>query len=326
MSPSKSQIPSLGRVKRVPLRDVWPNEATSFTPWLLQNQDVLSEVLQLDISLEESEARVGRYSLDLLGVNNEDNSKVIVENQLENTNHGHLGQLLVYAAGMDAKTVVWIASEFRAEHRQALDWLNRVSDRDTHFYGVEVEAVQIGDSLPAPQLSLVVEPNSFSEDMRAEYDDAWMRERGSRYKRFWTQFFEVMSDDFPEFSSKRPSHRQYVRIPTAWTLCSRVAAFNKNSLRVEIRLGSGDEELNAARWEELVFRKELLEEVFGEELDWNELEGRKASRISFYREASILEEEAWHEYVDWLRLNLRRLTAVTESKAFSEAMRAAEGS
>ncbi len=162
--------------------------------------------------------------------------------------------------------------------------------------------------------------------MRAEYDDAWMRERGSRYKRFWTQFFEVMSDDFREFSSKRPSHRQYVRIPTAWTLCSRVAAFNKNSLRVEIRLGSGDEELNAARWEELVLRRELLEEVFGEELDWNELEGRKASRISYYREASILEEEAWPEYVDWLRLNLRRLTAVTESKAFSEAMRAAEGS
>jgi len=142
---------NLGRLTSVPPRDVWVHEAYDFTPWLLQNVDVLSDLLGMEeLELDAAEQPVGGFSLDLIGRDLSDGSVVIVENQLAQSDHGHLGQILTYAAGTNPTTIVWIATSFRPEHRAALDWLNEHTDPDTRFFGVEIEVVRIGDSAPAP--------------------------------------------------------------------------------------------------------------------------------------------------------------------------------
>ena len=154
-------MPEIARLEPVELRDVWPNEATDFTPWLLRHLDALGDQIGLELEPLQREASVGRYSLDILANDINGNRSVVIENQLEATDHNHLGKVLTYAAGYDADVMVWVVREFLDEHRQALDWLNQRTGLDTEFYGVEVRAVKIGDSLPAPIFEVVARPNEF---------------------------------------------------------------------------------------------------------------------------------------------------------------------
>lgn len=158
--------PNIGRLQRVPVRSVWPHEANDFTPWLLENADVLTDVLGLDVELKAAEHAVGGFSLDLIGEESITEAVVIVENQLEESDHTHLGQILTYAGGTDAKHIVWVAPSFRPEHRKALEWLNERTDEETRFFAVKIEVVSIGDSSPAPLLSLVVQPNDWGKIVR----------------------------------------------------------------------------------------------------------------------------------------------------------------
>ena len=150
--------PNLAKIERVDLRETWEHEAYDFTPWLADNIAELGEALGMELQLQQIEAPVGGYSLDILATDLNSNRPVIIENQLEATDHSHLGQLLTYAAGFDAEAVVWVTREFRDEHRQALDWLNQRTGDDTLFFGVEVELWKIGDSLPAPHFKLAASP------------------------------------------------------------------------------------------------------------------------------------------------------------------------
>src|SRR5689334_7361750 len=152
----------LGRVTSVPVREVWPHEAHDFTRWMLANADVLSDVLGIDLELTHNEHRVGDFSLDLLGVDRVTGERVIVENQLEQSDHGHLGQILTYAGGTDPTTIVWCAPSFRDEHRAAIDWINERTDENTRFFAVEVAAVKIDESRPAPMFKLVAQPNDWT--------------------------------------------------------------------------------------------------------------------------------------------------------------------
>lgn len=156
----------IGRLQAVPAREVWRHEALDFTPWLLDNADVLSDVLGLDLELEAAEHAVGDFSLDLIGRDRLSGDLVIVENQLEQSDHTHLGQIMTYAGGTDAAHVVWVAPSFRAEHRRALEWLNERTDEGTRFFAVEVKVVRIGDSPYAPLLSLAVQPNDWGKQVR----------------------------------------------------------------------------------------------------------------------------------------------------------------
>lgn len=162
-----SESPSLGRLASVHPRTVWPHEALSFTPWLLDNADVLSDVLGMDLDLEAAEHPVGGFSLDLIGKDRASGDRVIIENQLETSDHSHLGQILTYAGGTDPATIIWVAPAFRDEHRAALEWLNERTDEQTRFFAVQVEVVRIGDSLPAPLLKLVVQPNDWGKAVKA---------------------------------------------------------------------------------------------------------------------------------------------------------------
>ena len=154
-------MPEIARLEPVDLKKVWPNEASDFTPWLDANLDRLGEALGINLEFVQREAPVGPFSLDILAKDEDADRKVVIENQLEQTNHDHLGKVLTYAAGNDADVMVWIARDFRDEHRQALDWLNQRTSEETEFWGVVVRAVKIGNSAPAPIFDVVSRPNTF---------------------------------------------------------------------------------------------------------------------------------------------------------------------
>ena len=158
----------LSRLRVVPVREVWRHEAHDFTQWMLDNADVLADVLGMDLELEAAEHPVGGFSLDLIGREVATGHVVIVENQLERSDHTHLGQILTYAGGTNPQTIVWCAPAFTEPHRAAIDWLNEHTDEETRFFAVEVAAVQIDDSRPAPMFKLVAQPNDWAKQVHVE--------------------------------------------------------------------------------------------------------------------------------------------------------------
>ena len=199
----------LGRLEQVNPREVWAHEAQHFTPWLLGHADTLGEVLGIDLELERNEHPVGGFSLDLIGRDLTNDCALIVENQLEGTDHAHLGQILTYAAGTDAATIVWMATTFREEHRQALDWLNNLAGDQARFFGVQITAVRIGDSPVAPQFRLRAQPNDWHAQLsRAVRATTAVSGKAQLYRDFWTRFLDralraARVDQRPD-----PHHRQ----------------------------------------------------------------------------------------------------------------------
>ena len=311
-------IPKLGIVEYLPLREVWKNEATSFTPWLLENEAVLGDLLGIEISLTRNEEKVGDFSLDLLGVNLTDDSTLVVENQLERTDHSHLGQLLTYAGGLEPSTIVWIASEFRDEHRAALDWLNEVTDEKTHFFGVVVKAVRIGNSLPAPWLELVVQPNSWSEMTRKAKSSRELTETQERYEAFWTQFLNTHRSALDFYKRKRPPQRQWLAIPTGIGGIHYGLNVQRERIYVDLYFGHSNPEVNHQRLALLEEHKEAVEQVFGAELSWEYLEDRKGCRLGFYGEGGLNDESTWNKSQDWLHSVMTRFLAVTGLPEFRQ--------
>ena len=181
----------LGTLQRVELRDVWQHEEYHFTPWLAEagNLAALSDTLGLDLELVGLEVSVGPYCADIVFTDTMTKTQVLIENQLAKTDHSHLGQILTYAAGLDAKTVIWVASRFTDEHRAAIDWLNEITHEDWQFFGLEIELWRIGMSPPAPRFNVVCRPNDWSRQVREEAAKAEGNSPTRTFQlRFWTAF------------------------------------------------------------------------------------------------------------------------------------------
>ena len=181
----------IGKLDRVPLRDVWPKEAADFTPWLRDNIDVLNEVLDISLTGAESEQRAGSLNVDIVA-EDQSGQTVIIENQLERSDHDHLGKLITYLAVLDAKAAVWIVADPRPEHVSAVSWLNESSEAS--FYLVKAEAVRIGDSLPAPFLTLIVGPSEDRNEVVGTKRE--LAERHLIRQRFWSRLLDLAKEKF----------------------------------------------------------------------------------------------------------------------------------
>lgn len=309
--------PILGRLAVVPPREVWPHEALDFTPWLLGNVDVLSELLGMDLVLEAAEHPVGGFSLDLIGKDLATDRVVIVENQLAQSDHTHLGQILTYAAGTDPTTIVWVATAFRPEHRKAIDWLNTRTDEDTRFFAVQIEVVRIGDSSPAPAFKLIAQPNDWGKTVKAATSpqSGELSERGRLFWDFWTQFRETVLNEHPSWTRSTRSTKSYwfgmsAGVPNVnW-----IFTFQSGRLGVQLEFVHADPTVNQRRFEDLFANKEALEAAFGGPITWEPSERLKLTRIGVYGEpADVADAAQWDTWIRWFITTGLRLREAVEA-------------
>ena len=297
-----TEMPGLGRIEKVDPREAWPHEATDFTPWLAEHISELGDALGLQLELLSQEAPVGIFSLDLLARDLGTNRTVIIENQLESTNHDHLGKLLTYAGGYDANVIVWVTKDFRDEHRQALDWLNQRTDEDTEFFGVVVEVWKIDGSRPAPHFNMVATPNEWRRETADSVRVGNTSDKNRRYKAFFQELIDALRER--GFTNARKGQLQ------SWYYFSaghgqRVqygATFAQGKrARIEVYIDNTDKDWNKNLFDQLMERKEPIESELSEALKWERLEHRRANRIAAVREGSIDDDqETLKEIENWM--------------------------
>lgn len=304
--------PPLGRLERVNLRAAWKHEAGEFTPWLAQDENLqlLAEALGLpELELVATEHPVGEFKVDILCT--DDAGKVIVENQLERTNHTHLGQILTYAAGVDAKKVVWVAEAFRPEHVAALEFLNQNTTEDLNFFAVEVELWRIADSPMAPSFNVVVKPNDWS---KAERESARAAATATPTKQLQQQFWTALVH---YIEAHKVPVRPQKPMPQHWLNSN---PLGRSGIRVVSTVNSRDRRLGAEiyishtqakeMFQKLLAKREAIEGELGFARDWQELPDSHASRIAVFRpDSDLADEAAWPAYCAWLADKLARLSA-----------------
>lgn len=290
-----------GKVEQVPLRELWNKEAKDFTPWLEEHPDQLGELLGMELEFVREQS-VGLFSLDLLGRDKNSDQLVIVENQLEKSDHTHLGQLLTYAGGFEPAYIVWIAEEIRSEHKAALDWLNSVTNSETYFFGIEVKAIKIDDSNPAPLLDVVVQPNSWSKQVNATKSAANDSPKARLYLAFWERAITELGAQFPELKYRKALPQQWLSASSGISGMNLALVFTSKGLKGEFYFGSKNEEQNSKRFQAAHESKYEIEALIGTTLDWESLPGQKASRISLWGpEGDVSEESDWGNYIQWFQ-------------------------
>jgi hypothetical protein len=294
----------LGAIERVDLRNVWPREAQDFTPWLAENLDKLGEALGLDLEFQEREAPVGPFFLDVLAHDRSSDRPVIIENQLEATNHGHLGQLLTYAAGYDAGVIIWLTGDFQDEHRATLDWLNQRTSEDTQFFGVVVEAWKIDESRPAPHFRIAVAPNSWSKNTAKEKSivDTGVSVLGERFHAFFQPIVDTIREQHKFTNRTQAGTRSWCGFSSGFSGIGFTPAFAlKGKARVEVYIDRGNHDVNKQVFDGLESYKENIETELGDALVWDRLGHRRACRISVVRDGSIGDApETLEELQDWM--------------------------
>ncbi|MCG7971862.1 MAG: DUF4268 domain-containing protein [Candidatus Thiodiazotropha taylori] len=312
----------LGCLEKVDLRDFWVTEAGDFTPWLAQDDNIalLGAAIGIELEVEAQEKNVGPFRADILCKDVGNEQWVLIENQLERTDHTHLGQLLTYGAGLNAVTIVWIAAKFTEEHRAALDWLNEITDERFNFFGLEVELWRIGDSLAAPKFNIISKPNEWARSITSAAKTVQQEEltEGKRTQyNFWIGFKEYMADAEVPFQLPKPAPRGWMSIPLgrSGAKLGAIASFwnneqqsyDTNEIRAQVRLvGKNAKSLYAY----LLEQKAEIENEYGEQLEWHNPDDATVCRIYLSKSAELNQQELWSEYYQWLDEKLEQLYKV----------------
>ena len=296
----------VGSLQKVDLRKVWPHEAQDFTPWLEENIDELNSVIDLSLSIVAREQSAGDFNVDLVA-EEESGDPVIIENQLERSNHDHLGKLITYLTAINAKAAIWIVKEARPEHISAISWLNESSSAS--FYLLKIEAVQIEDSTPAPLLTLIVGP---SEEIRkAGEEKKELKEQHILRRRFWTSLLERAKEKTQLHANISPGQRATTSTVVQSGLFLRyVIRLHTSDIELYIDRGRAAESENEEIFDRLEQSKAEIEETFGEPLKWRRLEGQQYCRIQKrFSLGGYRDEEKWPEIQEAMIDGMIRLEA-----------------
>jgi hypothetical protein len=303
-------IPSLGRLTRVELRAAWKSESAHFTPWLAQPENiaVLAETMGLSadgLEVQGQEQAVGPFRADILCRNTEDNSFVLIENQLERTDHSHLGQLLTYAAGLKAVTLVWIAERFTPEHRATLDWLNEITGDSFHIFGFEVELWRIGASPPAPKFNVVVQPNEWARTIRnASQGGPAATPVGQMQIAYWASFAAFLSSRNAAFKPPKPYPSNWMNWGLGRAGVSLLVFVNASGIAVGIDVNSRE---HPTWYPKLLAHRPRLESDAGFPLEWEEKPGNKRSTLRVRQDLDMRDESNWTEAHAWILERLGKL-------------------
>lgn len=308
-----------GKLARVDPREAWTTEAGHFTPWLArpENLQLLGDTIGIELELEATEKSVGPFYADLLCKDTVTGHVVLIENQLERTDHTHLGQLLTYAAGLQAVTIVWIANPFREEHRAALDWLNQITDSRFNFFGLEVELWRISDSPVAPKFNVVCRPNDWSKTVAegaARVGNDSLSESKQIQRDFWTAFRDYVLANSTRIKPTKPLPQNWMNIAigrTGFKLAA-VASFwdseadswETNEIRAELVI---DDARAKAFFAALESEREAIERELEFHLVWHNSEAARSCRAYARRSTNLRDRDSWPEQHHWL---LERLEAL----------------
>ncbi|WP_455060919.1 DUF4268 domain-containing protein [Parvimonas micra] len=273
-------MPELGRLEEVNVRELWIHEQYDFSNWLAkeENIELLNEVLGLTLVDIEKEVFVGAYRCDLVAKDETSGQNVIIENQLEASNHDHLGKIVTYASGLDANVIVWIVKEAREEHRSAIEWLNNNTNKNLNFFLIEIHAYRIGNSLYAPKFEIVEKPNDFIKNAKIQTGSEELNKSQSERLVFWTRFNDVVSERGKPFNLRKATtdHWYDVAIGVSGVLVEITLVNKEGCVGIALYI-IDDKEL----FDSLNKKKIEIESKLGFELDWQRLDGKKASRIIY---------------------------------------------
>lgn len=291
---------SLGQLKEIKdLREVWPHEALDFTPWLAEesNLALLADAIGLDITVDETESKVGDFNVDIYASETGTERKIIIENQLEDTNHDHLGKLITYASGKGADIVVWIVKRAREEHRAAIEWLNNHTDENISFFLIEIKLYKIGDSAPAVKFEVIEKPNNWAKEIKKHTSSDPARQFRLEY---WTAFNEYAFTKpifAKNFKRRKPGtdHWMSLSLGSSAYHLDILTLKKRNAVSVEFYI-SADKSI----YHKLLPHREEIEADIGFALDWRELPDKKASRIIIEKPVNLDEYNEWNSQFDWI--------------------------
>jgi Domain of unknown function (DUF4268) len=323
----------LGRIQSVDIRAIWKNEAGDFTPWLAEanNLTLLGEALHLgDLTLQSTEHGVGDFSADIVAID-EGGVEVLIENQLEPTDHRHLGQVLTYLAGLNREeaSIVWVATRFREEHRAAIDWLNRQTAEGYDFFGVEIEVIRIGDSPPAPRFSVVAMPNDWAKQARQVVRRASVdapSETGSLYQDYWLGLRQSaeQAGEAGRFPKALPQSWLPFRIGRSGFVLAPVLLRSERQVRFELYMAQKNMPPKQA-FRELEASRPQIEQAFGGPLDWQELPDRRASRVATHlKVVDIADRADWPRQHRWIMDQLKIFRRIFADRVKALALDGAE--
>lgn len=295
----------LSKITKVDLRDCWKSEASDFTPWLASEENIslLADALGMnELEVKSQEEHVGPFRADILCVDPGTDKLVLIENQLEKTDHNHLGQILTYAAGLDAVTIIWIAEHFTEEHRAAIDWLNRITDKEFNFFGVEIELIKIGESPAAPMFNVIAKPNGWSKNVRSSQVSNDNLTEGEQFKfEFWTAFRDYMANHpSKHFKPQGASTSHWMNVAIGRSGFQISLLVNKKENKVTIQLYMSDD-LEKKYFDALYEQKEEAEASIGVALDWRRLDDKKASSIDYNKKIDVTNPDKQEEIFAWYR-------------------------
>jgi hypothetical protein len=289
----------LSKLEKVNLREVWKHEALDFTNWLAkpENLESLSDEIGIDISLIQTEASVGNFNVDILAEEENTGRKIVIENQLEPTNHDHLGKIITYASGFDAEIIVWIVKSVRDEHKQAVDWLNEHTDQKINIFAIQMEVWKIGNSPYAPKFQIIAKPNDWAKAVKKVTNQSELTDTKLLQLDFWSKFKEFVQ----EKNGKIKLRKAY---PQHWYDIS----FGSSNAHISLTINSQSEQMaceiyipdSKKLFTCLYNNKDSIESELSEQLVWEELPEKKASRIKLISQGSISNQEQWHNYHSWL--------------------------
>jgi hypothetical protein len=306
----------LGRLEKLDLRTHWKREATDFTPWLAQEENIqlLSETIGIELEVQSQEERVGPFSADILCKDTINDQYVLIENQLERTDHGHLGQLMTYAAGLDAVTIIWIAQKFTEEHRAALDWLNRITDDTFTFFGIEIELYKIGDSTPAPMFNLVSKPNNWTKQVKKSTSSQPATDTKLLQQEYWQGLKDYMEDNKSFVKMQSPLLQHWTNIAIGKSYYHLSASVNSRDTSINISLNIMGEKAKErfAKLYDMAFENSLTE--VNNDLVWANMDGRKMSAVMLKSGADFSNKADWTKQFAWYKENLERYTKYFKPK------------
>lgn len=297
----------LGKLEEITdLRTVWAHEASDFTRWLAEDESIslLADALDLEITVDETESQVGDFRADILATEAGTGRKIIIENQLEDTNHDHLGKLITYAAGKSADIIIWLVKHAREEHRAAVGWLNNHTNERIGFFLCEIKLYRIGESAPAVKFEVVERPNDWAKELRTTLEV--VDEAKQQHYQYWATFLDyaLQKGLFDNFKRRKPAKYGFIDFHVGFSGCpirlSRV--ISRNELDVELNIPN-----NKDLFHMLYDNKDAIESEAGLNFDWQEMPEKKASRIVVAKQVSFDNKDEWNSHFDWLIDNMIKL-------------------